>query len=204
MAAKKTRKSSAPATEVVVPAEEASASTEPAGEIDGANLGQVREILFGNQIRDIDQRFAKMEARRAKDVVGIRSDVKKRLESMDLFVKNEIQALSDSIRQEQSDRTQALKEASRELTKTGAALEKKLTRLDDRMTKTERNLNQHLLDQVNSLREDLQERTAELEAVIERESGVLDDAKTDRAALASLLQEMALRLTNGFDLSELG
>ena len=176
----------------------------PAAELEGSNLGQVRELLFGNQIRDIDHRFARMEERLAKEVASLKSDVKTRQDSMELFVRNELEALSEAIQEEQSERTQALKEVSKELTKTANALEKKLTKLDEKLKKTERTMSQHILDQVNGLREELQEKAAQLEATIEREAGILDDSKTDRAALGALLQEMALRLTDGFDLADLG
>ena len=162
-----------------------------------ANLSQVRDILFGSQMRDYDQRLARVEDRLMTEIGLLREDIKKRTDALELYAKNEFESVVGRLHAEQSERNSSLQNVSKEINEISATLEKKIAQLDEQLTKSERSLRQHTLDQTNGLRDDVQEKHGQLNAALQRELGQLRETKTDRAALGDLLREMALRLNDG-------
>ena len=76
------------------------------------------------------------------------------------------------------------------------AFEKKSGALDDAIGKAQRELRQQLLELQQKMLDEMRQKTDEVLARLTQEANELRNDKTDRAALASLLTEMALRLTN--------
>ncbi|MBT5829392.1 MAG: hypothetical protein HOH77_04270, partial [Candidatus Latescibacteria bacterium] len=74
------------------------------------NLGQVRDILFGSQMRDYDKRFARVEERIVSDIQSLKDDVRNQFESLETFVNKEVESLIDRLKDEQADRVGAVKE----------------------------------------------------------------------------------------------
>ncbi|MBT5830206.1 MAG: hypothetical protein HOH77_08425, partial [Candidatus Latescibacteria bacterium] len=81
-------------------------------------------------------------------------------------------------------------------------VEKRTTKLDEQLTKVERDTRQQLLDQSKTLRDETQQKFDELRRVLENEADELRDSKTDRAMLADLMTEVAMRLRNEFELPD--
>ena len=177
-----------------------------APEVDGgaANLEKVRDLLFGGQMRDYDRRFATLEERILRETGELREDVKKRLTAIEQLLAKEIDALNDRLKSEQEDRSSGAKDLGRQLDDTARAFEKKTGQLDDQMARGLRDLRQQLHDQHQQLSDDLKRQADQILERLARESHQLQSDKTDRASLAALLTEMALRLTDDFRLPTSG
>jgi gas vesicle protein len=160
------------------------------------NIDKVRDILFGGQMRDYERRFAKLEERLARDTAELKDEVKKRLTALTDFVKNETETLASRIKTEHDERTDATKELSRELREASKAVDKKTGQLDDQITRAQRELRQQLLDLNKQLTDEIGRKANEVLARLAQESHELRVDKADRATIAALLQEVALRLTN--------
>ncbi|HJW14848.1 MAG TPA: hypothetical protein VJ776_09135 [Thermoanaerobaculia bacterium] len=160
------------------------------------NLEKIRDILFGAQVQDFEKRFARLEERLLKETSDARAETKKRFDGLEAFIKKEVESLSDRIKTEQGERTEAGKELSRELREAARALEKKLSQLDDLTAKSQRELRQQVLDQSKALTEEIRNRVRESAAALSREIKELRSEKTDRAALAGVFTDAAMRLTN--------
>ncbi len=76
----------------------------------GASIDKVRDILFGVQMRDYDKRFARLEERLVKETTELKDDVKKRLASLEQFMKQEFESLGDRLSSEHAGREGAVKE----------------------------------------------------------------------------------------------
>ncbi len=166
----------------------------------GASIDKVRDILFGVQMRDYDKRFARLEERLLKETSDLKDDVKKRLASLEQYVKQEVDALGDRLSSEHAGRTDDVKDLGQQLRESAKAFEKKTAAMDDQSAKAQRDLRQQLLEQQQRITEEMQQRHHELLEALSRDSGELRDEKADRAALASLFTEMAMRLSNQFRL----
>lgn len=166
----------------------------------GASIDKVRDILFGVQMRDYDKRFARLEERLLKETSDLKEDVKKRLASLEQFVKQEVDALGDRLSAEHAGRTDEVKDLGQQLRETSKTFEKKTAAMDDQSARAQRELRQQLLEQQQRITEEMQQRHHELLEALSRDAGELRDEKADRAALASLFTEMAMRLSNQFRL----
>jgi hypothetical protein len=167
-----------------------------ADDVANANLDKVRDILFGGQARDFDRRFQRLEERLIQETAELKEDVKKRLAALEQFVKQETASLADRIKTEHDERTDATKDLARDVRETTKAFEKKTGHLDDQIGRVQRELRQQILEARQSLSDDLRQKIDDVLARLGQESADLRHDKADRATLAALLTEMAMRLTN--------
>jgi signal transduction histidine kinase len=169
------------------------------GAIDEAgNVDRIRNILFGSQMRDYDGRFRKLEERLAREAGELRSDVQKRLEALETFMKGEVATMTERVRTEQAERTQAMERIARDLGETAKGLEGKIRGLDEHAAKEVRELRQQLLEQSKALSAEIKEKNDHLQAGLDHEAQDIRGAMTGREALAEMLQEVSLRLKNEF------
>ena len=131
----------------------------------GSNIDQLRDIIFGGQMREYEKRFARMEERLAKEVAELREEVRQRLAALERYARDELQSATERI-----------------------------TATNELASKQHREVRAQLLDQTQALTDDAQRRATELQSIIDREVTQLRDEKTDRTALSDLLLELALRL----------
>jgi hypothetical protein len=167
---------------------------------EGGNIDKIRDILFGAQSRESDKRMGRLEERLIKESTALRDETRLRFESLETFVRKELEALSDRLKVEQSERGDNCKEIARDLKETGKALEKKVAQLDESAAKAQRELRQQNLDLSKSLGEEIRQKYELVSAALDREVDELRAEKTDRTALADLFTEVSLRLNNDFKL----
>lgn len=185
----------------IVDPQDTGATIRPADADGGAaNLDKVRDLLFGGQMRDYDRRFAAIEDRILRETNELREDVIKRLTAIEALLSREIDAMNERVRAERDDRSTAARELARQLDDTARTFEKKTTQLDDQIARGLRDMRQQLHDQHHQLSDDLKRQADQILERLARESQQLQSDKTDRASLAALLNEMAMRLTDEFRL----
>ena len=160
------------------------------------NLEKIRDILFGAQVTDFEKRFQRLEERILKETADARAETNKRFEALEAFIRKEVESLAERIKTEQAERVESGKEHSREMREAVRSLEKKLAQMDDVTTKNQRELRQQILDQSKALTEEIRSRVRESAAALSREIKDLRAEKTDRAALAGLFTDVAMRLSN--------
>ena len=165
---------------------------------ESGNIDKIREILFGVQMRDYQKKFSRLEERILKDSADLREDTRKRFDALENFVKNEFEALTNRLQAEQRTREEAVRNMSEELQKTVNAFERKFSDFDEQTTRSNRELRNQILEQSKTLGEDIRHKHDEMSAMLAREVEELGTAKTDRASLAGLFTEVALRLNNEF------
>lgn len=168
----------------------------------GESLDKVRDILFGSQSREYEKRFARLEERLLKEAADLRDELRKRFDSLEVYTKKEVDSLAARLKTEQEQRTEATKELSRDLKETSRAFEKKTGQLDEQLTASQRELRQQILDQSKSISDEIRKKYEAMTASLEHATGELRDEKTDRAALASLFMEVAMRLNNEFKIPD--
>jgi DNA repair exonuclease SbcCD ATPase subunit len=190
---------SSPAFRAKNPAtEEASTTQVPGDQMASGNLDKIRDILFGAQTRDYERKFAVLEERLVKESADLRNDLKRRFDSLELYIKKEVEAITERVKSEQTGRVDSLKELSSELKDLAKGIEKKTSQLEEQALKAQRDLRQQLLDQSKNLSEEIQEHHKELSAAQDLAVQQLRTEKTDRASLAALFMEASMRLNNEF------
>ena len=164
----------------------------------GGNLDKVRDLLFGAQMRDMEKYFARLEERFQKDITELKEETRGRFESLEVFLRKEIESLTDQLKVEQETRHQAVQTLTQDLTETAKAFDQRTNQVEEHIVKAQRELRQHILDQSRTLRDEFWDRYRELSEATERGVQELRAEKTDRATLAVLLTELAMRLGNEY------
>jgi predicted nucleic acid-binding Zn-ribbon protein len=176
-------------------APDASRTSEPAAT---GNVDKIRDILFGSHIRDYEVRFNRLEETLAKETTDVRETTRRRLDTLEAFVKRELEALQTRLSAEREERSESIQRLSGEMKDLGDSIAKKIRAIEDHQAGVERQFREQLLEQSEQLREEMRAQKNELSALIDRRFQELRSAKTDRAGLASLLTEVAMKLNDEF------
>ena len=160
-----------------------------------ASVDKIRDILFGSQIKNYEARFARLEDTLARETTELKETMRRRFESVEGFFRKEAESLSGRLKAEREERNEALKGLARDLKAASDALSKKILELDNKTAEEQSGLRQELMQESRKLLEEIRHKSDGLTALVERRADELRDQKVDRAALASLLTEMALQLS---------
>lgn len=164
------------------------------------NIDKIRDILFGQQVRESERRFAKIEDRFNQEMAVMREENKKRLSALEEYIKGEVKSLTERLAAEQNSRTDSVKELSGELKNLSHNVDKRVAQLGDQAVKNESDLRQQILTQSKNLGDEMHKKQAEVIARLESESSEIRSDKADRSALADLFTEMAMRISGDFKL----
>lgn len=167
----------------------------PADVAPDANVDKIREILFGGQMQDYEQRFTTLENRLAAAAAELREETRARLDALEAFTKKELATLSDRLATERRERTEAVAGAVGDLETADGAIELRIDALDERTADDGSQIRDQLLQQSKAASDDLRRVQRALSDRIDEEARALRSAKTDRQALAGLLADMAMRLS---------
>jgi len=185
-------------TAAAEPARDAGKSRPALTEQAPGNVDKIRDILFGTQMRDYEVRFSRLEESLRKESSDLRDSTKRRLDALEGYIKKELESLETRLKGEKQERTEAHSELSADLKSTAASLSRKISEAENQNGQAQRELRRELLEQSKSLGDEIRSKSEELASLLDRRVQELRNDKTDRAALASLLTEVAMRLTDEF------
>ncbi|MEM7200903.1 MAG: hypothetical protein AAF628_11585 [Planctomycetota bacterium] len=134
-------------------------------DINAGNLGQIRTILFGEELKRTETRFGELEQRLEQGLTQLRTELDTRLSQLDQFVRQELSSLAQGLKSEHDERR---------------------TRLEDVLSR--------IADQEKLTAERLESAIAELQTEMQQRSVSLSDEKIGRDDLAALLADVAHRL----------
>jgi hypothetical protein len=167
---------------------------------DTGNMDKIRDLLVGPQMRDHDRKVTRLEERLERELAAMRDELKKSLTMFESYIKQEVEALSGRLRSEQNDRKTAVQTLGDEAKALGQRLQQTAAQLDEQLSAHQRDLRQQLLEQQRQLSDEIRDKSIEGAQALKREADDLRFQKTDRAALAALLTEVAMRLNDDYDL----
>jgi hypothetical protein len=154
------------------------------------NIDKIRDILFGSNMRDYELRFAHLEEALKKESADLRDSTRRHLESLESFVHKELAALEARLNSERDERSAG-----------AASIFRKIGEMENHEAQANREIRNDLLQQSKELTDAIRNKGEEIIALLERRSQDLQHSKTDRAALAGLFNEVALRLSDQFKVS---
>jgi len=172
-----------------------------ADNMDG-NVDKIREILFGGQMRDYEQRFADLEKRLTKNIELISSNFEKRMDRLDSYAKREIEKLTEQVKDERKARREDGKQGSREFKELAQQVESWCAELEEQIGSETHDLRSLLQEQGEELSGIIHETHEQLSKNLAAETRNLADGKLAREDMAALLTEVALRLKKDFKLPE--
>ena len=177
--------------------EEASAE-QPAVEhaSETGNVDKIRDIIFGNQMRDYDKRFAHLEERILHEIKDLRDETKNRLDTMESYIQKEIDSLSNRLNTEQKLRTESFEKVTHEFKVEAKTISESIERLEGQQGQDSRDLRQQLLEQSKNFSNEISKKHEESSAALDRSVQQLRADKVERSAFSELLMEMAVRMSD--------
>jgi hypothetical protein len=162
------------------------------------NIDKIRDILFGSNMRDYEQRFARLEEALKKESSDLRETTRRHLEALESFVHKELAALEVRLNTERDERSESHSRLAADLSSASSSIFRKIGDMENHEAQAKREIRNDLLQQSKELTDAIRAKGEELIALLERRAQELQHSKTDRAALAGLFNEVALRLTDQF------
>jgi hypothetical protein len=160
------------------------------------NVDKIREILFGSNIREYERHFASLEARLTKELGELKEESRRRLNALEASATREIEALNSRIEKERQERGETNEKIHQDVVDISNNLERKARQIEDRSIRMERELREQIQTNSRTASEELRVKIEALIDSMERRAAELREQKVDRAALASLLNELAMRLNH--------
>ncbi|MGL5058952.1 MAG: hypothetical protein ACRC62_03135 [Microcoleus sp.] len=158
------------------------------------NIDQIRDIIFGAQLREYDNRFDKIDS----DISMLQQDLQARIEQIKTVLSAELRAAVDSFEKKSKSITLTTQEES-------ADLRQQIDRINRKFSSSIEALDEAIDNQTGSLREDLSktreqlsEETRTLKTQVfeelDRRFSLLREVKVSRDDMAEILFELGMRL----------
>lgn len=154
------------------------------------NVDQIREILFGNQIRAVDERFTTVEKRMSRESENLKKTLEKRIHELEKLLDQFRDNAGDQLNRESAERDAGLNEVTKSLAAFRLDAENQLAELQSDFNNEIKLVREELLAAQKSLTADL----ASLQTAQTERSDQLDESKVDRGELAGFLSDIAGRL----------
>jgi len=156
----------------------------------GDNVDQIREILFGNQIRAVDERFETVEKRMSKESDTLRKNLEQRIVELEKLLDQFRDNAGDQLNRESAERDAALNKVGKSLADFRLDAENQMAELQSDFNNEIKQVRKDLLAAQKSLAKEL----SSLQAAQSKRADDLDENKVDRGELSGLLTDIATRL----------
>lgn len=163
-------------------------------------LEQVRELLFGSQMRSQQGGLEALTDRLEQTTSDLRDDVRAEISSLERMVTNKVNSVTGRFHTEVKARGQAVEELEGRLGELGSRLEARLDEMRESLAAAQREQQEHrerLTTHLQELQKAIQERHEEAVGLMARQVDEVKTAATDRSSLASMLVELAGKLSDG-------
>jgi hypothetical protein len=163
------------------------------------HIDKIRDILFGRQMADYEERFNQLEDRINSQIETLRREADDGLKRMKDLIQKQNDMLSERLKDEESKRGQEGQTLARELDRAEKSLSKTIDALSTQQTQDAQALSEQLSALSHELSDNLYIQQKEAASNLEQAVRELDDAKLARKALSQMLVEMAGRLSDTTD-----
>ena len=154
------------------------------------NVDQIREILFGNQIRAVDDRFGKVEKRMSRESENLKKALEKRIHDLEKMLDQFRDNAGDQLNRESAERDAGLNEVTKSLQTFRLDAENQLAEMQSGLNNEIKQAREELL----AIEKSMQAELTSLQASQTKRSDQLDESKVDRGELAGFLSDIANRL----------
>jgi len=161
------------------------------------SLDQVRDILFGGQMKMVDARLHALETRLQQEHVAMRAEYSREVSDLDASLKHGIAQLNDRLAEERSKRVEGLKALSADMKELVKNLEQRHQALEEAASQADAELRDQLFRQSAAQAAELTRTADRLAQQLDDVAGALGAEKLDTSRLASGLTELVSRLTSG-------
>jgi hypothetical protein len=161
------------------------------------SIEQVRDLLFGGQMRMVDSRIQSLDERLIHETSALRADFERQITDLDGSIKKELARHAERLASERTKRVEDLKALNAELRESLKVLERRHQSLEETAGLADAELRDHLVKNAAAFSSELGRTSERITAELQRITSALQSEKLDSAALAAGLTDLAGRLTGG-------
>lgn len=158
------------------------------------NIDQIRDIIFGAQLREYDNRFDKIDS----DLSMMQQDLQARTEQIKTVLSGEMRAAVDSFEKKIKSITLNTQEESADLRQQIDRVNRKFSSSIEALDEAIDNQTSSLRDELSQTRDRLSEESRTLKTQVfeelDRRFSMLRDVKVSRDDMAEILFELGMRL----------
>jgi len=159
------------------------------------SIEQVRDLLFGGQMRMVDARIQSLDERLAHETSAMRADFERQLGDLDGSIKKELTRHAERLAAERTKRVEDLKALNAELRESLKVLERRHQSLEETAGLADAELRDHLVKQATAFSSELARTSERISGELDRITTALQAEKLDSAALVAGLTDLAGKLT---------
>jgi len=161
------------------------------------SLDQVRDILFGGQMRMVDARLRSLEERIALEQSTMRNELSRKITELEEASKKEFAAHAERLSTERAKRADDLKALSVELKESLKNLERRHVKFEEATSLADSEVRDQLMKHSAAFSTELSRTSERLTTELDRAASALRADKVDTTTLVATLNEMATKLTGG-------
>lgn len=158
------------------------------------NIDQIRDIIFGPQLREYDNRFDKIES----DISLLQQEMRDRIDQVKTVVSTELRSAFDSLEKKLRSISLSYQEEISDLRQQVDRVNKKFTNavegLDQNIDSQTTSLRKELTDSRTKLQEDVRTLRLQVFEELERRLSTMRDVKVSKDDVAEILFELGMRL----------
>ena len=158
------------------------------------NVDQIRELIFGQQIKEFESRFDEL----SNELKALESRLSRRLEESVSKLSRESQRATEALDQKIDDLAEMTQKDRNKLKElidtTDEALQTQVRNLKNELLNKLTITRENMEDESGKIREELDRMRREIETTLNRELESLDDDKISRNGLAEMLLDVAMKL----------
>lgn len=138
-------------------------------------LSQLREILVGGAVRELERRLARAEAHMAARAHELEQESRRRLDMIETHMRKESEALTSHLEGELVQTSEAIRAVMREHRESITAADQRVSRLEESLVRAQRELRDQLLQQAKRFLDELLQVRREVAETLEREFGAVEE-----------------------------
>ena len=157
-------------------------------------IDQVRNILFGTQLREQEMRLTKQEEKFLREIKDLKKSLAEKIENLENCVRSEINEVLEKVLNESEVRADHLKNLSATYSGEVQSIQKKMASFEKQTLRAHKELRDLLLERTNGNAQKTIEVQKKLEKEFNRELADLNHSKVDRNLLAGIFSEFVCQL----------
>ncbi len=158
------------------------------------NIDQIRDIIFGSQLRDFDTRFDKIES----DLSMLQQEIEDRTEQVKTVLSTEMRAGIDALEKKfknlNLNTQEEVADIRQQIDRVNRKFSSSMETLDDALDKQTNSIRDELSQTRERLQEDVRSLKNQVFEELTRRFSVLRDEKVARDDMAEILFELGMRL----------
>ena len=160
----------------------------------GESIDQIREILFGNQSRTIDDRFDKLNDRMSEAIGGLRSLLTERTDAISQRLEKEMHHLRGELEESRDDADQKRSDLNERLNSITNDLRQQVGSLSENLSAAERSLRSDMDNGLSALKQQLISQMDTVRDQLDANISQVSNASVARKSLSAALRELSERI----------